>query len=481
MNSRPSQTSFILHALQTAPTNKNPIKNDTRTRKRGKQEILWYALWFPQFAQAHSQSAIHLDHQQQVAEALSSLSATVSIASVDCFLFEVASTLNYFGGINSIRTRLTNLLTPLLAQWQLPVHFHHAVSPTPAASLLMAKAACNLLVYRKVNLRAALGRLPLETLPLSNNKKRQFHNSGLTILRDIWRLPSQQLGKRFGHDFLKQLEQCLGHIANPVQAYNSPVQFSSAVEWDFNIENKQALLPGIEQLLERLCTFLQTRELAATRLCLSFLHEYHEPTLLHLDLRQASRQHAHLMLLLETRLNAISLHAGSIGMRLEVTHFQAVSLTSGALEGIAASDNQNEDHNILPLLEELQARLGNEAVRSIHLRDEHCPEHASHHIPIGETDSVRASHINIRTVRPFWLLPQPVHLQQAQGRLFYHSSLQLISGPERIETHWWTKQELKRDYYIAHNRQGMRLWIFHERMPEADGSKKGWYLHGIFA
>jgi len=479
MNSRSSQASFTLHALQTPPTSQKLIKHDSPARQRSKQETLWYAVWLPQFACASSDSAAHLERQQQIAQALSTLSSTVTIASVDSFSFEVASSLSYFGGINNIRSRLTSLLSSLLTSWQLPTQIHHAVSPTPAASLLMAKAACNLLVYRKHNLRAALGRIPLQALPLSNQKKRQFHNSGLSILRDVWRLPSYQLGQRFGRDFLKQLEQCLGHVANPVARYDSPVQFSSELEWEFNIENKQALLPGIEELVERLCAFLLTRELAATRLCLSFFHEHHEPTLLHLDLRQASRQHAHLILLLETRLNAINLHAATIGMRLEVKHFQAVSLNSAALKGFAAQDTGA--NNILPLLEELQARLGNSAVRRIQLRDEHCPELASQDIPFGEVDNHQVTHAENTALRPFWLLPKPVHLEKSDGRLFYHSSLRLVSGPERIETHWWKKQEVKRDYYVASNRQGMRLWIFHERTRATELTEQPWYLHGIFA
>ena len=117
-------------------------------------------------------------------------------------------------------------------------------------------------MYRKDNLRAALGRLPLHTLTLPERKKRQFHNSGLYILRDIWRLPSHAVAQRFGHAFTKQLEQSLGHVANPVQAYHGAPTFCSDLECTYAIENKQALLPGVETLLERLCLFLHKRELA---------------------------------------------------------------------------------------------------------------------------------------------------------------------------------------------------------------------------
>jgi protein ImuB len=34
---------------------------------------------------------------------------------------------------------------------------------------------------------------------------------------------------------------------------------------------------------------------------------------------------------------------------------------------------------------------------------------------------------------------------------------------------------VRRDYYVALTRAGIRLWIFRERPPN-----QGWYLHGVF-
>ena len=48
-------------------------------------------------------------------------------------------------------------------------------------------------------------------------------------------------------------------------------------------------------------------------------------------------------------------------------------------------------------------------------------------------------------------------------------------GPERIETGWWDGHDVRRDYYVALSRAGVRLWIFRERPP---GQR--WFLHGVF-
>src|SRR5690606_25997678 len=72
--------------------------------------------------------------------------------------------------------------------------------------------------------------------------------------------------------------------------------------------------------------------------------------------------------------------------------------------------------------------------------------------------------------RPCWILECPSLM--ASNSL---KTLQLLSGPERIETRWWQDQGIEREYYVARNQQGMRLWIYHHH-----SDRREWYLHGIF-
>ena len=69
-------------------------------------------------------------------------------------------------------------------------------------------------------------------------------------------------------------------------------------------------------------------------------------------------------------------------------------------------------------------------------------------------------------------MPQPLHEQQ--GRPQYRGALTFISGPERIESGWWDDDDQRRDYFLAENPQGQRLWIFRTREDAC------WYLHGLF-
>ena len=47
-------------------------------------------------------------------------------------------------------------------------------------------------------------------------------------------------------------------------------------------------------------------------------------------------------------------------------------------------------------------------------------------------------------------------------------------GPERIETGWWRRQAVGRDYYRVETVTGRRFWIFRNLR---DGR---WFLHGMF-
>ena len=65
------------------------------------------------------------------------------------------------------------------------------------------------------------------------------------------------------------------------------------------------------------------------------------------------------------------------------------------------------------------------------------------------------------------MLAEPQPLDDWEGAL--------ITGPERIESGWWDGHDVRRDYYVARSRAGVRLWIFRERPP---GQR--WFLHGVF-
>jgi protein ImuB len=74
------------------------------------------------------------------------------------------------------------------------------------------------------------------------------------------------------------------------------------------------------------------------------------------------------------------------------------------------------------------------------------------------------------------MLPEPAPLAD-DGTYPIHQGcrLQLIDGPERLETGWWDEDGIARDYYTAADSGGRRLWVFRNRARASS-----WYLHGYF-
>ena len=77
--------------------------------------------------------------------------------------------------------------------------------------------------------------------------------------------------------------------------------------------------------------------------------------------------------------------------------------------------------------------------------------------------------------RPLWLLTRPQPLKADDLLPQSDGPLTLLDGPERIESGWWDDFDVTRDYFVARDDSGVKLWIFRER-----NDQKNWFLHGIF-
>lgn len=443
--------------------------------KKPQQQSLWYALYFPQLAGLAESKQKKL--LEQLASQATKVSSSVSFHPLSLVL-EIRSSLTYFGGIDVVHNKLKPLVAERLSAWQLADNFLYAASPTATGSLLLARAGHNALVYQKDNLRSALGHLPADVLELDREQRRRLHNMGVRYLRDIWRLPVDGLRKRFGSAFINQLNRAVGKMPEPLRYYQTPPAFSSCYDLPYEIENLGLLLPVVDEIIAQLGDFLRRRDLSTSQLVLSLVHEQQSNTEVNLGLRQPSRSREHLMLLLETHLNKLTIPAPVIALKIEVKKFDAFMGYSSELlsEGKPASHHY-QDNNFNQFMEQLHARLGEHRVKSIGSVAEHCPEYASAQLDYEEQPTAITNPKKVTTnPRPFWLLSTPQQLAIHKGRLYHQGSIVILNGPERIETRWWSGTDIRRDYYVAMEENGSRLWIYREKTGE-----RHWYLHGIFA
>jgi protein ImuB len=455
----------------TSKANGNPSANKSRPS-------LWYALYFPQLNNLN-------DLQQsgaltKLASKAQNISSTVSFHKL-ALVCEIRSSINYFGGINSLHDKLKDALSTALIAMGQPEHFFYAASPTVSGSLLLARAGQNTLVYQKSNLRSALGTLSTGVLNLSKEQNRRLYNMGIRSLKDIWRLPTDGIRKRFGSEFVNQLNKALGKAQEPTLNYLPPPTFSSSYDLPYELENLDRLLPIVDEIIGQLCDFLTRRDLSTSHLVFSLFHEKRSPTCVEISLRQTSRSSTHFLLLIETYFHNLVIPAAVISIRLDVKQFDAFISHTDALLLDGKPDAASRESNLNQFMEQLKARLGDNYLKNISCVAQHRPEYASTSPEFNGQSNTSSSRNNAQDniairPRPIWLLEEPEKLVEKNGRLYHRKAISIISGPERIETAWWEDHDVRRDYYIAQEGNGSRLWIYRERSGE-----RRWLLHGYFS
>ncbi len=456
--------------------------------KQAQQQTLWLSIYFPKLA-------LYDEHAQQtrltqLATWAEQFTSRVSLHPPQALLLEIGSSLTLFGGLDVL---LTLIKTSLTQQWQ---HvFTLSVTPTPLASFLLASSGQTVVVKQKEALRFVLGKLPVNVLPLNellNGKcKKQLLNIGVRVLRDVWRLPRSDLVRRFGPELLNYLDRTLGGLADPQPRYQSPEYFEESIELPFEILYSAFILISARQLIEKLVTFLRQRDACIATCCFTLYNNSDLLTHINVSMRLPTRDIEHLITLFEEHLNKIKLTAPVTCVKLSATQLLPFTSNSAALpiskddqtvsNGCIKNNSKNKltqsKDNITRLLEQLQARLGRQAINELQALADHRPEQAHR---LGQTISSCKQSTQLAQKRPLWLLPEPELITKKNDTLWWRGPVILTTGPERIEAGWWSGEDVRRDYYVGINHRGSRLWLYRDLHPDTQ-KKQRWYLHGLFA
>jgi protein ImuB len=189
--------------------------------------------------------------------------------------------------------------------------------------------------------------------------------------------------------------------------------------------------------------------------------------------RQPTRDHQHLATLLEEHLNHLTLEAPVKSIKLTAKDFMPFSPANVSLFFDPELDHllTHKDSDIETLIEQLQARMGRDAINTFCSIADHRPEYA-----YRVNESAAEKREPLKQQRPFWLLPEPRLLPHKKHQPWLQGPVTLIKGPERIQAGWWSGDDVSRDYYIAVDNKGRHLWIYQELKQQCR-----WYLHGLFA
>jgi protein ImuB len=402
---------------------------------------------------------------QQLAAWSQQFTATVCLDS-NSLLLEIGGSLKLFGGLAVLQKQISH------EALQLGYPHTVGIAPTPLAALWLARAHQPQPVVDRSQLQPTLARLPLHILPCPERQLEKLQGMGCRKLGHLFRLPRAGLARRMGVDFVQLLDRALGQLPDPRTPWQPPPGFDSQILLSEPVSSIEPLFFLLQRLLLELGGFLRGHGAGATTLYLDLLHPRQPASEVMLALRKPTGDTSHLLSLWREKLENTVLSDPVEGLRLHTDKLQ--KLTPGTADLLDASPHGEQDLELL--LERLQTRLGADNIRLLQLQADHRPELAAtaHSIFSGRTPS--SGNNTVTGMRPLWLLksPQPLHSRNGLPQL--NGPLQLLQGPERIETGWWDRQDTRRDYYIATNNRQQTLWIYRNR-----GNGNSWFLHGYFS
>jgi protein ImuB len=414
-----------------------------------------------------------LELMRRLAGLAAAFTPQVSIEAPDGLLLEIRPSIRLFGGLRELcrKLRAACLADPVFAAPELQPCF--TLAPTALAALAAARAGARCFITDPAVLPARLKPLPVSVLRWPAEQNARLAAMGVQTLGQLLRLPRAGFARRFGPAQLADLDRLLGRRADPRPRLVRRERYAGRVDLDHELEDHERILQALRPLLEELQQFLRERQRGITALLCRFHHYRAAPTSCTLRLAAPEADAGRLQSLLRERLTHLVLPEPVRRCELRGGRLSERPLASQPLW--SAGEHGHAPAGEMPaLVEHLRARLGMTAVYGIRRVSEHRPENAWRVAePVLESAAAPPPTASL-PARPLWLLHVPEELGQRGGEPWRQGRLELLRGPERIESGWWDAADVTRDYFVARDTRGSWLWVFREF---AAGR---WFLHGIF-
>jgi len=371
-----------------------------------------------------------------------------------CILLEAQGSFALLGDWPQLRERLHRDLGEL--------GFRHrvALAPTARGARVLAGVGDGLAALDTEQLGRMLGRIPVRRAWLPDDAGERLHTMGIRQLAQLFELPRAGLQRRFGDQLLAAMDQMRGIAPELLTCYQPADRFDLRIELNFEVTTHQALLFPLRRMIADLSAYLAGREGGVQRFIVTLEHRSVHGTSIEVGLLAPERDAALLFEFARGRLECVDLPAAVLGLRLSAPELPP--FVPGARDLFDSAPVQ-----ALPwsqLRERLRARLGEHAVFQVTPGNDPRPERAWERLAEGH----RVAPAPDRPRRPTWLLPRPVPLQDP--------AVQILAGPERLESGWWDEADARRDYYVLQLSTGQWAWAFCH-----PGERGNWMLHGWFA
>lgn len=358
------------------------------------------------------------------------------------------------------------------------------------AHALSRYAARSPVIVPDGEIKAALSSLPVEALRLAPEIVILLRRLGLKRIGQLYALPRSSLERRFhskdtAEAVLLHLDQALARRKEPRIPLLPEPDFVARLPFPEPLITHDGVQAGIAQLASELCRKLARRGRGCRRIALWIARADGSSTVIEAGLSAPARDPAHLLRLIEDKVETIDMGFGVDLMALS-------ALLTEPLPPEQASLTANDKMGAEALIDRLVNRLGARAVRRLVPRASHIPELAQALRSAFAGPSFWPEQLK-KPSRPPLLFadPEPVAVlaeipEGPPARFTWRRVSRRVvkaEGPERIAPEWWHRKESARprDYYRIEDEEGHRYWMFRDGLyQESEAGLPSWYLHGVF-
>ncbi len=361
-----------------------------------------------------------------------------------------------------------------------------ALAETVGAAWAVAHVADEHRIIGPAETEACLRPLPVAALRIDRKISEQLHHFGLHTIGEVLDLPRNSLTARFGRELPLRIEQALGQISELIEAERFAEPWVEALLGEDTIDDQSSLALLFRELLGKVLERLQGQRVGLLEWRCVFPLGSQDMTW-EFRLSRPATELPHLATLFQLRCERDGLPTGSYGLRLEVVR---VGLLSERQTSLFETD-ESQAREWSSLLDRLSQRLGDDALLQPVFRPDPLPEMActwESSLQAATAQPTDRDKYQLPSLlgrcRPSRLLKTPQPLQVISSipdgpprRVFHREQavdIQHYWGPERIESGWWRRKDIKRDYYRIELESGHHWWIFRDRTSEC------WFVQGFF-
>ncbi len=438
---------------------------------------------------------------QQLAQWALRFTPDVTIKPPCSLLLNVTGCLKLFKGRNSLKQQIIDGLNRLGFEVRI------GVSSTPLAALSLAKmslarhdpekpetaspdaASPDAASQNISDVRAQLAPLPVSFLEIEPRILESLTQMGIAHCGQLFALPMDGLNRRYGVFFTDYLQRLTGDKPDPQKIIDEKPRFRSDITFMADVTNAQSLVFPMKRLLQELEDYLRGRQLQVSQFSFRMSHRDDKRSggskTFTVFLAEPDSDAQMFLMLSQLQLEKVNCLPEVDNLSLAANQFHTTQTRPGDLfEGtrFKTSDDsinkQQDETRAIRLINMMTARLGQQACFGLSLADDHRPERAWQAVSLAERrsgETLNAAQDIEANTRPLYLLPAPRRLNTQEGQPCMSGQLEILLGPERIDTGWWDDHVVARDYFIARHPSGAIYWIFRD-LRDHD-----WHLHGIFS